>query len=552
MSCRITEYDNIITVGRSEFYDSPLPHPLKIDALQDHDIQLFLQNRLDGAKFRVLWELIENDTDLKEIMCNPLILNLFAYTYDDETKTPAGLQQSNFSSARQHIIFDNYIEKRYIYEEKRLAPDPLYFGLDEIRDFLKQIAFALMSDEEPDDHEISSNLIRMIIPDEYQLNEFLTMTRMMHLVTSSEAGIDQFRFTHLQLRNHFAFSAASLAIRESETANRQKAALVLGKLKDIRALDDLVLALDDSEGIVRYEAAFALGQLTSNENQFDEILASLISSSNDSDIYVRKIIAQGLGNLPSDQSIDTLVKFLETPDEDRFVRQTAIVALGTISGSGKVKIEAIIEKATEPLVELWRNNPIKDVRNASIDIIEILYNKIKSSQARGIAREKAEMERALVRDSRLPQTKPFFGDTPPVQYFIDILSDYRVDIREHAAEMLGRLHAEASVNALIERLRDDEEHPDVRAKAIWALGEIGTPASEPAIPYILETLSYENKTNNRFIREASVIAIGKINPSPVLDRLNRSYRNDVIKDVREASERVLETVYHSQTENQTQ
>ncbi|KAF5066977.1 HEAT repeat [anaerobic digester metagenome] len=69
--------------------------------------------------------------------------------------------------------------------------------------------------------------------------------------------------------------------------------------------------------------------------------------------------------------------------------------------------------------------------------------------------------------------------------------------RWRAAEALGRHKDPGAVATLIALLADDDWR--VRAKAIWALGEIGDPA---ALPHLRRLYPSESESNQDLIRSA--------------------------------------------------
>lgn len=78
-----------------------------------------------------------------------------------------------------------------------------------------------------------------------------------------------------------------------------------------------------------------------------------------------------------------------------------------------------------------------------------------------------------------------------------VVTDPDPSHRWRAAEAFGRQKDPDAVETLVALLGDDDWR--VRAKAIWALGEIGVPS---ALPYLRRLYSTELESNQDLIRSA--------------------------------------------------
>jgi HEAT repeat protein len=101
---------------------------------------------------------------------------------------------------------------------------------------------------------------------------------------------------------------------------RFSAAVSLGNLKDPRAYNALIQALDSNEVILHQAAIAALGEIKAID-AVDHILRFAQSD----DWLVRQRLAEALGNLPSPKSISAL-KYLEK-DSHRHVSEAATLGL---------------------------------------------------------------------------------------------------------------------------------------------------------------------------------------------------------------------------------
>ena len=111
---------------------------------------------------------------------------------------------------------------------------------------------------------------------------------------------------------------------DTEWLVRFSAAVSLGNLKDVRAHDLLVRALDSEEVVLQQAAIAALGEIR-DINAIDHILRFVPST----DWLTRQRLAEALGNLPSDKSISAL-KYLEK-DTHPHVSQAATISLGRLA-----------------------------------------------------------------------------------------------------------------------------------------------------------------------------------------------------------------------------
>ncbi|MFX1520715.1 MAG: HEAT repeat domain-containing protein [Promethearchaeota archaeon] len=104
---------------------------------------------------------------------------------------------------------------------------------------------------------------------------------------------------------------------------RMNAALALGTIGDLRAVEPLIVALSDKRRIVRREAANSLGELR------DERSAEpLIKALKDKDSGVRMFSARALGRLGDERALDPILELLS--DKDTSVSQWACEAIGEL------------------------------------------------------------------------------------------------------------------------------------------------------------------------------------------------------------------------------
>jgi hypothetical protein len=122
------------------------------------------------------------------------------------------------------------------------------------------------------------------------------------------------------------------ALEDPDYLLRSFAAEALGNLHDSRALNPLVKALADDNQRVRRSAAEALGSLRD-----PKALDSLVKLQTDNSVLVRRSVAIALGNLGTAEAVKPLIKALS--DVDGYVSDGAVVAL---TNMGKVGIPNLV------------------------------------------------------------------------------------------------------------------------------------------------------------------------------------------------------------------
>lgn len=199
---------------------------------------------------------------------------------------------------------------------------------------------------------------------------------------------------------------------------REVAAEVLGRLKDMKAAEALIKALGDNRfHEVREAAAEALSQL--GEPAIDLLLKTL----SDSPPLIRAGAANALGKLGNAKATEPLIKALSDPEP--WVRQSAAYALGRLRPASGVG----------PLTGVL-SDPDSEVRRAA-------------SWALGE-----------------------IGEKEAVGSLIRMLEDNDDSVRLTAAQALGKVKDSTAVDALAKVLSNDEEYK-VRVAACLSLGSIG-------------------------------------------------------------------------------
>jgi HEAT repeat protein len=130
------------------------------------------------------------------------------------------------------------------------------------------------------------------------------------------------------------------SLKEGNPSTRWGAALALGKIKNVKAVEPLILALADEQAMVRAEAAAALSVI--GTPALIPLLGFLKSAQGETRIEV----VTALGELQNAEAIEPLFQLLEHADDAE--RQAIADA-----------IDAILIPTVEPLVRRIRDGTTK-------------------------------------------------------------------------------------------------------------------------------------------------------------------------------------------------
>lgn len=107
------------------------------------------------------------------------------------------------------------------------------------------------------------------------------------------------------------------------------------------------------------------------------------------------------------------------------------------------------------------------------------------------------------------------------KFIIQCLDDEYVQNRLEAVISLGEIHDEKSFNILRDVLRDNEQYPEIRAEAAWALGEL---RNKLAVDVLIESFSEVNED----IKIEAARALGKLATqftSEIIEKFPRTNQN---------------------------
>jgi len=233
-------------------------------------------------------------------------------------------------------------------------------------------------------------------------------------------------------------------LRSAHPQVRLAALEALGNLGAKVATEPLRTLLRDASWDVRRAAAEALGRIRDPESipQLAEALA-------DSDADVREATAMALGNLADPRAIGPLVLTLKDPASG--VRRLAAAALSRIDPVWSASAEAF------PALEQLKS-ALDDIEPGARHFVEQLLVGTGSLK---------QDERARAPAATPPDASPEKRSKLAVSLFLAVLCDVDRDLRQAAAEALGRLGDPRAESALVRAVGDAD--PGVRAAAERAL-----------------------------------------------------------------------------------
>lgn len=306
----------------------------------------------------------------------------------------------------------------------------------------------------------------------------------------------------------------------------------LGIIGDDRAIEPLIITLDDKSESVRAETAKAFGKLKSSR-----AVVPLINVLQDEGNEVRRFAAEALGEIGDSLAIDPLITILD--DSDYSVSYSAINALSKIGGSA---IEPLAEAlssanpnvrwgAANALSRLGDQKVIKYLIRASDDSCADVRASIAETLGQFDSDHVIETLASLLDDPDVNvrccavESLGNIGDIKTVGQLGFAIYDREVDVRKSAIEALAKIRSKKSLHFLSNALKDSDV--DVQVRAVEALKDLGdSRAIEPLIHHLVEA----DAEVCYFITNA-LLNFGKDVIDPLIDLL----KNGLISDEARAS-----------------
>ena len=274
---------------------------------------------------------------------------------------------------------------------------------------------------------------------------------------------------------------AALARRLADTAAgpTAMAAWALGEIHDLAAAPALQTALHSASPRVRLASVWGLGQF--EDASYAKDVVPLLR---DADPVMRATAAEALGQMKSSRVGAALVGALT--DRNDAVRRAAVSALADLHE----------RSAVAPLEGLLVNDPDPDVRRACAHALgDLSEARSLGSLAQALGDPDVDVQRAAA---------DAIGDldhvTKAPAALVRVTTSQDLDLRRSATKALAHIGDQATVQALADRLGDDDKA--VRLAAVEGLGEMKVAAAIPGLTRALNDRDPE-------VRRAAAEALGK-------------------------------------------
>jgi HEAT repeat protein len=229
-----------------------------------------------------------------------------------------------------------------------------------------------------------------------------------------------------------AVEALVVALKDADSKVRTAAVEALGRFGDAHAIDPLVRLLSDSNWDVRAAVVEALGRF--KERRVAEALLPVLK---DNDPDIRRLAAAALGKMGDPMAIEGLVLTLK--DEQEPVRQAAEASLMKIDRNWESSESA--RRAIPALQDALKSHEYW-VRTCAASVLKRIVG---------------EEQAATVDDNTVIADRATYLKQEGAVVLIQALRDEDRDVRQAAAEALGRLGHKPAIEALALVLQDEDE-----------------------------------------------------------------------------------------------
>ncbi len=324
---------------------------------------------------------------------------------------------------------------------------------------------------------------------------------------------------------------------------RKRAAALLGDLGDLRAIEHLKFALNDEHWTVRCFAALSLGDIGEPETYYD-----LLPLLNDMEPRVRASAAYAMGKLGNKEAIDTLNMILYDIRENEFVlfsASCALLLMGDTAGIDTVaqalENKDLREMAIQIIGLSRQEEPIERVVEAlkGSSVATVVFQDRRKWPAY-LQIEQANEWLLLINDAY--KAKCLIGMLPSVLFenlieeaLVNINNPKAIDplvetlgaiyvnkLKIHSMRILGRLKFDKTIEPLLNMLNN--EVWELRRSAALALGSLGERSGDyskeiPKLPIAEESLIQALDDDNRHVRSAAAISLGRLRSSKAVEPL---------------------------------
>lgn len=305
-------------------------------------------------------------------------------------------------------------------------------------------------------------------------------------------------------------------LKDSGTSTtRVYAANMLGELADARAVEPLMIALNDTDQNVHQAAADAIAMIG---EPAVGTLTALLKGDNET---LQATAAEILGK----------IGWMPANEEDHFGYLQAIIRPLIADGVGEQDME-VLAKMGDPAIK-----PLIGLMDSEGSQLRIYAATALQNLGWVAVNEVDQM-------SYLLATQDWDGlvekGKPAVECLISVLKDEDISVRGNATIALGRIGGAEVVDSLIDTLKD--EVYEIRKNAAEALGKIG---DARAVEPLIAALKSEIGT----VRQSAATALGMIGDIKAEKRLIEISKYDDLESVRTDAKEALAKIKEKQTTN---
>lgn len=268
-----------------------------------------------------------------------------------------------------------------------------------------------------------------------------------------------------------------LCSREGPIGKQMNAVFLLKSLGGEDAIDQLKRGMDSDSVLLKHEIAYVLGQM--QDSYANEFLISVLSNEKE-DPIVRHEAAEALGAIGDEESLPVLEKYQNHHIKE--ISETCSLAISLIN-QRRTLSRGVSEEFNEPFTSVDPAPPetnfssIEDLQHQLMDTTKSLFDRYKAMFA---------LRNLMTDESVLALCKGF--------------KDSSALFRHEIAYVLGQMQRPVSIEYLVDRLVDVQEHDMVRHEAAEALGAI----EGEKVP---EILSKYRKDDRVIIAESCDVAL---------------------------------------------
>lgn len=310
--------------------------------------------------------------------------------------------------------------------------------------------------------------------------------------------------------NWVAVRAFARALSADVPEFRMAAANALGRIGDSDAVGPLVKRLDDPDPHVRERVCHALGRIGDPRpvGKLQEMLS-------DDHGAVKAAAADALGTIASGPALAALLDLLD--DGNPSIRRVAASALGNASSAKPVprlaaalgdEHDTVRSAAVFSIIELLANAPTKQSHQVREAVVSELREADDDTVLGPLVEILAEASQARQRRNAVWFLGRVTSEQPPdavVDALVDALSDDDRMTAQFAATSVTELEGHGVESALVGLLRDDDAPTDARAKAAFALGDVGGSRAREELDRITDADDVD-----RQIRKRAFAALSKL------------------------------------------